>query len=346
MSTTVDATRDPLVAADSVRRWLDTIPRPVAVTGGTGFIGSHLVDTLCAAGVEPRVLVRDPEAPRWIGDRPARRVPGSLDDDNALRALVEGAGTVFHMAGVTNAVRAADFDYGNRAGTARLVAAVLDGAPETRMIHVSSLAAVGPSPDPAGVGPAAEPRPVSDYGRSKLAAEHEARRAAWWVIVRPPAVYGPRDTDVLEFFRMARAGVAAVPAGERWLTIVHVTDVVRGLLAAAAGEAGRTYHLGNPAPHRIDDLLRLVAEAGGRRVRIVRVPPAMVRVLAAATVGLRRLGMRRMALTPDKARELVARHWTARTRESLALLGIEDWTRFADGARETWAWYRSQGWLG
>jgi len=345
MSSNQDHTSEPLVPADSVRGWLDALPRPVAVTGGTGFVGSHLVDTLCSGGLEPRVLVRTPESPRWIGGRRVEWVPGSLDDESALRRLVAGAGTVFHLAGVVRSARAVDFDHGNRVGTGRLVDAVAGGAPGARFVHVSSLAAAGPSSDPAGVGPEVEPHPVSHYGRSKLAAELEARRAPGWVILRPPAIYGPRDTDVLEFFRMARLGLAVVPAGERWITVAHVADVVRGIIAAAMSEPARVFHLGEPEPCRIEELLHRLAEADGRSVRVLRAPGVLVSALAFASGGLWHLGWRRVALTPDKARELLARHWTARTRDSMVDLGIDDWIRFSDGARQTWTWYRSHGWL-
>ncbi len=340
---------DCLVPPTDVAPWLDALLRPVAVTGGTGFVGSHLVETLASAGLEPRVLVRRPESPRWIAGARTLLVPGSLDDVAALEALVEGAGTVVHLAGVVRAGRAVDFDRANRGGTERLVAAVAARAPSARLVYVSSLAAVGPASTPAGVGPEAEPRPLSAYGRSKLAAEHAVAShdgLRWWTIVRPPAVYGPRDTDVLAFFRMAAAGVAAVPAGERWVTVAHVADVVRGILAAAAsGERGRTYHLGEPRSYEIGDLVRRLGAAGGADVRVLRVPGA---VLAFAGVGgslLHRLGLTGIPMTRDKARELVARHWCSRTADSLAALGTGDGLAFEDGARSTWVWYREAGWL-
>jgi len=338
----------PLVPPADVAAWIEALPRPVAVTGGTGFVGSHLVETLCAAGLEPRVLVRDPESPRWIADAPVRWVPGSLGDVAALKQLVDGAGAVLHLAGVVRAGSAADFDRGNRAGTANLVRAIRETAPEAWLVHVSSLAAAGPSPAPAGIGPEAEPAPVSHYGRSKLDAEHELRalgKGTPWSIVRPPAIYGPRDTDVFEFFRMASRGLVALPRGERWLTIAWVGDVVRSILAAAAGESGGLYHLGDPEPMRLEELVRKLAEAGGVKARVLQVPAALVSGLGTVGSGLQRLGFSRLALTRDKSRELLARHWTARTEDSLAALGVSGGTDFADGAHRTWAWYREQGWL-
>ncbi|MEE4270108.1 MAG: NAD(P)-dependent oxidoreductase [Thermoanaerobaculales bacterium] len=340
---------NPLITPDDVRPFIDATAQPIALTGGTGFVGSHVVDTLCAAGLRPRVMVRDPEQPRWIAGVDADLVAGSLEDVVSLDRLVEGAGTVIHLAGVLRAAREADFDRGNREGTAKLVDAVRRTAPEAGFIHVSSLAAVGPSPDPEGLGPDDPPAPVSAYGRSKLAGEREVESLGnerRWCILRPPAVYGPRDTDILEFFKMAARGLAAIPAGERWLTLAYVGDVVRAVAAAAAvGERGRIYHLGEPEPRPLDLVFRDVAATGGCRVRVVAVPPAVIRAAGAAGSALQRLGMQRMPLTSDKATELLAKHWTAVTSESLEALGVGAGTGFSDGAAATWRWYRLLGWV-
>jgi nucleoside-diphosphate-sugar epimerase len=339
---------NPLVAPDAVASWLGAVPKPIAVTGGTGFVGSHLVDTLCAAGVEPRVLVRNPDNPRWIGEAPVAWCEGSLGDSDALKRLVHGAGTVIHLAGVVRAGRSVDFDRGNRLGTSNLVAAMAEAAPSARLVHVSSLAAAGPSPQPEGVGPEVEPAPISWYGQSKHAAEIEARAlpgGGWWTIVRPPAVYGPRDTDVFEFFRMASRGLIALPGGERWLSVVWVGDVVRSILAAAAGDPFQVYHIGEPEPVLLDELLAELCRAGGVTARRVTIPPKLVRAVGAVGSALQRIGWRRLALTGDKTREILARHWTARTAESMHALGIRRVTLFADGAATTWIWYRERGWL-
>lgn len=338
---------NPLLEVAQVHDWLQAVPQPVAITGGTGFVGSHLVDTLCAAGIEPRVLVRSPQAPRWIGGRPVQWVPGSLDDKDSLERLVEGSGTVIHVAAVVRAGRAGEFDRTNRGGTAALVEAVQRRAPQARLVHVSSLAALGPSSTPAGSKADDPPRPASAYGRSKLAAEHEVSRVPGaWVVLRPPAVYGPRDTDVLQFFQMAARRLMVAPSGERWITTAFVADVVRAIVAAAAvGVAGRSYHIGEPQPRSMDDLMSQLAAAGGVEARIVHVPPALVTLAGIGGSLLHLLGLRRIAMTRDKAADIVARHWSSRTADDLEDLGIRRWTAFDQGAAVTWRWYRSMGWL-
>ncbi len=336
----------PLVPPRAITGWLERLELPIAVTGGTGFVGSHLVDTLCAAGIRARVLVRSATAPRWLLGRQAEWVLGSLEDEVALAELVREAGTVFHIAGVLRGANESEFMAGNRDGTARVVDAMTRHAPGAQLIYVSSQAAVGPSPTADGLGPGAPANPISAYGRSKLAAEAEVCAfAGRWSIVRPPAIYGPRDTDIFEFFRLASRGLLALPSGERWITVAFVADVVEAVIAAAAVAApGSTYHIGERSPYRMDEMLRIIAKAGRVRARLRRIPPVVFRAAGAGASLLRLLGMR-LPLSLDKSKEILARHWTMQTAASHDALGIEGETPFADGARATWDWYREMGWL-
>ncbi len=319
---------------------------PVALTGATGFVGSHVLDALLRAGVAVRVLARNPS--RLRSDPGAFEVvEGGLEDREALERVTSGAAVVLHLAGLVRAAGEEAFDRANRVGTENLVAVLASGAGAPPLVHVSSLAAGGPSEDPEGLRPEDEPRPVSAYGRSKLAGERAVRAYPHdWAILRPPAIYGPRDIDVLQFFRLAARGLVPIPAGERWLTVAHVTDVVRAILAAAAGEGrGRVLHLGEPRPHRLDVLVRELASAGGVKARIIGVPAVVLRLAGRGGDLLQRLGRRDVAMTSDKARELLAAHWSARTEGSLRLLGLDGSVPFGEGAAATWAWYRAHGWL-
>ena len=334
------------IAPEELQRLTGGMQGPVAVTGATGFVGSHLAAALVRAGLRPRLLVRDPgRLDRGLTGH-AELVKGSLEDDAALAALVTGCGTVFHLAGVVRAGSAAVFDRANRVGTERLVAACRSRAAAAGFVHVSSLASAGPSPEPGGRSPEDTPAPTSAYGRSKLASERAAREARKWVVVRPPAIFGPRDTDVLHFFRLASRGLVPLPAGDRWVTTAYVADVVRALLAAGSGGVwGRVLHVGDPRAMTMRALIAALAEAGGVRARVVEVPAVLLR--AAGRVGdlLQGIGARGVALTSDKARELLARHWTARTEESMRRLGVAGSAPFGSAATATWAWYRERGWL-
>ncbi len=328
--------------------WLRDLQPPVAITGATGFVGSHLAERLAAAAVPLRLLVRDPgRLGEALADRPGTTVVrGSLASVAALRELVRGAGTVLHVAGLVRAPNEKAFDTANRVGTENLVAALGGERSDAMLVYVSSLAASGPSPAAEGRSPADPPAPISAYGRSKLAGEAAARRYAGpWAIVRPPAVYGPRDIDILQFFRLAARGWVPVPAGHRWVTVAHVTDVVRGILAAAGRGRGRTWHLGEPFPHTMRGLIESLAAAGGVRARVVGVPSVLIRAAGLVGNGLQLMGLRSVAMTGDKARELTARHWTSASSASMRELGVGGFVPFAAGARETWSWYRDQGWV-
>ena len=343
----VYSSENPLVAPDMVASWLEVLPLPIALTGGTGFVGSHLIDTLCAAGIRPRVLVRNAVVPRWIAGRPVDWIEGSLEDVAALDKLVKGAGTVLHLAGVLRGATESDFMAGNRDGTQRLLASIERHAPDARFVHVSSQAAVGPADAVRGATVDIEPRPISAYGRSKAAAEGVVRGfGGRWAILRPPAIYGPRDTDVFEFFRMASRGLLVLPSGERRLTIAHVGDVVRGVIAVAAvGQAAGIFHVGATEGVVMDAMLREIADSGDVHARLVRIPPWILKTAGAGASGLRMLGLRRIPLSRDKVDEILAKHWVLETKTSLKHLGLQDPLPFDTGARMTWQWYRSAGWL-
>jgi nucleoside-diphosphate-sugar epimerase len=329
---------------DELTAWTGSIARPVALTGSTGFIGSHVVDALVRAGIRPRLLVRD-SSRLLVPAEAVEIVKGDVTEHVALERLVQDAATVIHLAGVVRAPTAVEFERVNRGGCEKLVAALGVASPTARLVHVSSLSAAGPSDDPRGRSPELAPAPISAYGRSKLAGERAiASYHGPWVILRPPAVYGPRDIDILQFFRLVARGLVPLPAGERYVTMAFVADVVRAVLAAAAGcQSGRVYHLGDVRPFRTEELITLLAHTGDVRARVVRIAPAVVRLAGWCGDRMQNLGFHRVAMTSDKATELLARHWTARTQESLAELGLPGGTAFVDGARVTWSWYRLHG---
>lgn len=305
--------------------------RIVAITGGTGFVGRHLVPALLTEGWEVRSLVR--RLPDATG---CDVVVGDLADKAALARLVRGADAVVHLAGAIKARSAEDFMRANRDGTAAL-AATAASAGVGRFVLVSTLAA--------------RVQNLSPYAASKRAAE-EALAANFrgpWIVLRPTAVYGPGDPETFPFFRALARGMAPrLNHSEARVGMVHVTDLVGAILRALApGGEGRIFEVddGVAAGHSWADLLRVGGEAVGRRPVVVPIPRAVLWSVALVTQLMGTLSGQPSMLTAGKVREINHPDWSRRG-PSLAELG--GWSPRIDlqcGFRETVAWYRKNRWM-
>ena len=202
----------------------------LAITGGTGFVGSHLIDHALETGHTVRALARKPQAKR-IG---VTWIEGALDRPKSLATLVEGADVVIHVAGVVNAANRAGFAEGNVAGTEGILQATKH-AGIRRFVHVSSLAAREPT--------------LSNYGWSKAEAETRVEASGLdWTIVRPPAIFGPRDHDLLDVFKAARSGFVPVPPVGTRISLLYVEDLTTLLLALAEILVPKKYRSWVPSP--------------------------------------------------------------------------------------------------
>jgi nucleoside-diphosphate-sugar epimerase len=318
------------------------------VTGATGFVGSHLAETLRARGDEVTALVRSPSKAAALGPLGVRVVPGDLDDSASLMRAVEGQDVVFHVAGLVAARDEHEFLRSNRDGTAGLVNAAAR-ARVSRLVYVSSMAAGGPAPKGRPLLGTEPPRPVTAYGRSKLAGEAAVKAGALpWVIVRPPTVYGPRDREVLKVFRMARWGVAPVFGdGSQELSAVHGADLAAALIAAgmSAETPGNVYYACHPEVVTSAALVLAVGRAMGRTLRLVPIPSSLGRAMLGVTELWARLAGYTTILTRDKANEFFQDAWTGDpgplTRDS----GWRAAHDLASGMAHTYRWYRGAGWL-
>jgi len=300
----------------------------IAVTGATGFVGGALLEEASARGHEVRALAR-----REQGEVPGVEwVRGHLHDREALAELVANAETVIHVAGVVNTPDPAGFHHGNVEGTLQLIeAAMVAGVP--RMVFVSSLSAREPH--------------LSRYGASKRHAEKLVSASGLdWTIVRPPAIYGPRDREMLDLFRMAKWGVVPMPPPGR-TSLIHVRDLARLLLALVPGGEEVTHQVFEPDDAREEgwshrDLARAIGWAVGRRPWVPHLSKPMLERLAGAD---RLVRGRKAKLTPDRVGYMAHPDWVASPRlkppEGLWLPEIP--TR--EGLKDTAEWYREKRWL-
>ncbi len=324
------------------------------VTGATGFIGSHLVDALLAHGVEVRCLVRRQSNRRWLSEKPVELVEGSLTAPESLPAAVQGVDIVYHVAGLVAARSEAEFMRGNRDATVNLVEAVLRHTPQLqRFVFLSSLAAVGPASSLSEPVTEETPyHPITAYGRSKRAAEEYVLSVADRIpvtVIRPPAVYGPRDAATLPFFRSVRLGFAPlIGFREKYLSLVHIRDLVRGILLAAASEraVGRVYFISSEEYYTWAQLTEAARVAiGRRRVWRLRVPHAVVMGIASVAEVAGWLTRRPPVFDFEKGLDIVQAYWICSPERACKELGYRQTVGLVEGMKEAVAWYRDHGWL-
>ena len=299
----------------------------IAVTGGTGFVGSHLLDAALAAGHEIKALTRRAQLERDGVDW----VVGDLGTRDALEWLVDGVDAIIHVAGTISAHSAAEFEIGNVAGTLAMLAAATAGGVQ-RFVHVSSLAAREPK--------------LSLYGGSKARAEALVHSSGLdWAIARPPAVYGPGDRETLELFRMARLGLMLMPPRGR-VSVIHAGDLAQLLVALASPTAPANCLIepddGKPGGWTHREFARALAAAVGTRAAIISSPGILLRLAARADQLLRG---EKAKLTTDRAAYFSHRNWVIEPKRAAPRELWRPQIPTAQGLADTADWYRAQGWL-
>jgi nucleoside-diphosphate-sugar epimerase len=333
------------------------VSRDVLVTGGAGFVGSHVVDALLALGERVRVLVRPTTDRAWLAGKDVAFAEGDVGDESAagaeaLARAVAGAGLVVHAAGITQARRAEDFARVNARGTARLAAAAA-GAGVARVVYVSSQAAGGPSPDGRPRDEGDPDLPVSAYGVSKREGEEAARAAVAaapgtsLVVVRPPAVYGPRDRAFLALFRLVRRGIVPLHHADRqWVSLIHARDLAGAILAAAArGGPDSTYYVTDGEPRTSASVVDGIARVLGCRPFRLHLPEGALRAVVGLAEGWAAWTGQPPRLTRERLLEWTEPRWTLSDARARRELGWVSEIRFEQGIEETAAWYRSAGWI-
>jgi nucleoside-diphosphate-sugar epimerase len=323
------------------------------VTGASGFIGGRLVEKLLAGGFHVRCLVRRPWKPRIPPQGGTLEcIRGDLSRKAVLREALEGIRLVFHVAGLTAALKKRDYFLVNRDGTANL----LDALTETdrridRLVYVSSLAAAGPA---SGGAPALEdtaPHPVSQYGRSKLEAERLITAlgpSIPWTIIRPPIVYGEREKQLFQFIRMMARGVLPLPSGQdRLYSFIHVDDLVSGLLLAAARPeaAGEIYYMAHREILSWEAFTMAVTRALGKKVFRISLPLTAFRLFACLSELSGRIRGKAYPFNCDKYREMRHLFWICDPGKAEKTMGFRARIGLDEGAARAVKWYRQAGWL-
>ena len=322
------------------------------ITGGNGFIGSHLVERLLNYDYQITCLVRKTSNLRWIQDLPVEFVYGDITDLDSLLPIVPDVDYVFHLSGALRANEESEFYRVNHAGTKNLLEACRQNNPNLkRFIYVSTQAAAGPAKNEKPLTENDPHQPISIYGKSKLLAEQvvmEYQKFFPATIVSPPTVYGPRDDDVLEIFKYIKLGIMPlISKQEKLLSIISVHDLVRGIQAAAeCSEAkNESFFLSNRQPCSWRELENTIARVMDKRAVTIRLPVFMLDVAAYLSESVAKILKKTAILNRDKANEMKQNFWLIDPSKAEQKLGFSAEIPLETGLKETYQWYRQQGWL-
>jgi dihydroflavonol-4-reductase len=326
--------------------------RKSLVTGGTGFIGSHLVEALLGRGDAVRCLVRDQNAPKWIRGLDVEIVEGDCNDLDSLRSAAEGVDQVYHVAGITKAASSQEFYRGNAVGTENLIKACLEGRRQVdRFVYLSSQAAVGPC-EGDGLSLETDPcRPVSHYGRSKRLGEEAVlgvRDRLSVLILRACSVYGPRDRDFLPLFRSIARGIQIGLRGmDHRLSLCYVEDLVTAMAVAGRAEmsSGEVFFISDGGVYAWGDIGAAIAEILGVRTIHLDLPLTLFRWAAVLADGVTRWSGKPRLLGRERYEELVRPNWCCDSTKAMSELGFSPSFDLKRGIAATVAWYRAAGWL-
>ncbi len=328
------------------------------ITGATGFFGSNLASRLCERGWSVRCLRRATSSTANLDGLPVEQVEGSLDDEASLQRAAAGVDVVFHLAGRTVAVRYTEFHRDNVDGTEAVARACLAQDARPTLVFCSSMAAGGPSENGRARSESESPSPVSDYGRSKLAAEQALAGLAGELpisIVRPPIIFGPADHASLTMYQGIRnLRLHPVPGYRRFpVSLIHAADLAAAFeLVAEQGErvqkngaAGEGVYYAS-AERSVDyaEMGRLAATAYGRGVVALPLPKLFFRLAGRGGTLKGRITGRPGLVNRDKIREAVAPGWVCDDAK-LRGLGYSQAAPLEKRFAETVAWYREHGWL-
>jgi len=324
----------------------------IFMTGATGFVGSFLAESLIKNKHTVRCLVRKESNLQWIADLDVECHYGSLFDKDSLKRGIEGCDVVIHVAGVTKARTEEDYFHGNFEGTKNLVDVCIENKEQiNRFVNISSQAAVGPSPTIIPIDEAHEPNPLTYYGKSKLAGEAYVLKAAKNLSVtniRPPAVYGPRETDILEFFKTVKMGVIPQLGGvDKYLSLIHVQDLVRGIMLALKSKKtiGKTYFITSVKPYSWMEIAKTTLEILGKKGIRITVPLVLMKGISLVSEGIASLSKKPALVNSQKIIEMEQNFWTCSPDKAMKDFGFSAEIELEEGIGDTIAWYKEHKWM-
>lgn len=327
--------------------------KPIAVvTGGTGFVGSHLVDLLIEKGYEVRCITRKSSDLRWLKNKDVKIFDCGLYNKEALKEVIKDADYVYHVAGVVKSKTKEGYFKGNVDTTRTLIEATLESnANLKRFLVVSSQTVTGPSLDGKPVNEETECRPITTYGKSKLEEEKlvlSFKDKLPVTICRAPAVYGERDTEIYIYFKTFSKGITTtIGFNEKKLSLIHVIDLVNGFYLAATNERskGQIYFISSEEFYTWPQINEITAGIIGRKPLVIKVPHFLVYTIAAVAQFAAMFSSKPATLNIEKAKDITQQYWICDTSKAIRELGYHQNISIEEGIRRTIAWYKKMNWI-
>lgn len=322
------------------------------VTGGTGFVGSHLVDLLLNKGFEVRCITRKSSDLKWLQGKDVKIFDCGLYDKEALKVVLKDSDFVFHVAGVVKSKTKEGYFKGNVETTKNLIDATLDsGTNLKRFLVVSSQTVTGPSYDGRPVNEETECRPITTYGKSKLEEEKlvlSYKDKLPITICRAPAVYGERDTEIFIYFKTFNKGITTtIGFNEKKLSLIHVLDLVNGFYLAATKDVakGKIYFISSEEFYTWPQINDITAKIIGKKPIVVKVPHFLVYTIATIAQLVSLFNSKPATLNIEKAKDITQQYWICDTSKAIRELGYHQNISIEDGIKRTIEWYKQMKWI-
>jgi nucleoside-diphosphate-sugar epimerase len=326
------------------------MPMKVLITGASGFIGSHLVERLLDNGFEITCLTRNASCPVWLEGLDISLIQGDCSDREFLYRNVHGYDYIFHLAGITKANQRDDFYVVNTAGTENIISAVVHNNPNIkRFVYLSSLSACGPKVNKSIPTENEIPHPVSDYGNSKLHAEkalHKYSNNIPISILRPSAVYGPRDREIFLIFQYIKKGV--LPSwGKGHTSLIYIDDLIDAVILAAESTLaiGKTYFISDGEIYSNEIILKEISSALHVKPLRIRIPRNFLSAIGFLSEVISTMIGKKTMINRDKCKELMYSEWVCDINKARGDLGFKPKVGLREGIQWTTDWYRIHKWL-
>jgi len=322
------------------------------VTGGTGFVGSHLVDYLLQKEYRVRVLTRKGSNLKWLKDKEVVIYDCGYDDKIGVEKAVKGIDFLFHVAGVVKAKTWNDYLEGNVKTTENLLQIVEETNPKIeKVVIVSSLAANGPAKSGIFSDENTTPNPITRYGKSKL--EQEKLAKSYFsklpiTIVRPPAVYGERDTEIFLFFKTFKNGLMTkIGYNQKLVSLVHVSDLVEGIFLAGISPHSQNeiFCIGSDKYYSWDEIADATFLAFQKKPITIKIPHFLVFGIGAIAEFISFFSTKPATFNFEKAKDFVQNYQTCTIRKAEKILGYKPKVNLVEGIKRTVDWYRDNNWL-